>query len=36
LGGGVAVFEDFFDLGYGLGFEEGFGLEGLEDLQKCD
>lgn len=33
LGGGVAFFEDFVDLDYGLGFEEGFVLEGDEDLE---
>jgi hypothetical protein len=32
LGRGVALFEDLFDLRDGLGFEERFGLEGVEDL----
>lgn len=29
---GVAFFQQFFDFGDCLGEEEGFGLEGLEDL----
>ncbi len=33
LGRGVTVPEDLFDLGYCLDLEEGFVLEGVEDLR---